>query len=390
MPVLVEQDTERAAVVTGLLPDGAHVVNTFQQLDAWLHNHPEEYVVVLGPDVALREASTLADKLRETHPSAGVVLVRRELSTDVFGAAMQAGIPAVVAEGDTAALQSSVGRARVTWEAIHGPTSTIGGAGGKVVTIFSPKGGVGKTTIAVNLGLALASSGGSRVCILDLDLAFGDVAITLQLIPERTIDEAVGAGASLDYALLQRLLTRYSENVMVLAAPTMPDAKDRIPAALVRQVIAVLRQHFDYVVIDTSPGFDEPVLQAFDETDELILVATLDVPTVKNMKMALETLDMLDLVKQNRHLVLNRADDEVGLSPHNVESILKLPVATAIPSDMAVASATNHGRPIVLAHPEHRVSLAMRNLAARVSGGQIAPVVAPRRGLFGRNKRNGT
>lgn len=389
MPVLVEQDDKRAVALTALLPDGAHLVSTIDVLDGWLRNRPDEYVVVLGPDVTLRQATDLAARLRDSHPSAGIVLIRNELTTSVFESAMNAGIPSVVAEADGDSLRAAVARARQTWEAIHGPAAGTGGAGGKVITVFSPKGGVGKTTMAVNLALALGTEPTTQVCILDLDLAFGDVAITLQLIPEHTIDEAIGSESTLDYAYLQRLLTSYSENVRVLAAPTVPDAKDRITSSLIRRVITTLRRHFDYILIDTSPGFEEVVLQAFDETDEIVLVATLDVPTVKNMKMALETLDLLDLLKQRRHLVLNRADDDVGLSPHNVETILKLPLAATIPSDMAVASATNHGHPIVLAHPQSPVAKSIYDLAARLSGTESESRATSRRGLFGRNKRSG-
>ncbi|MGN6252340.1 MAG: AAA family ATPase [Marmoricola sp.] len=389
MPVLIEQDARRAAAITALLPDGAHVVADAAELAAWLQGRPDEYVVLIGPDVTLREAAATADALRRSHPSASVVLVRRALDAETYRQVMAAGIPAAVGEGDATTLLASVQRARTTWEAIHGPTPDLGGAGGRVITVFSPKGGVGKTTMAVSLALALGT-GRTRVCVVDLDLAFGDVAITLQLIPERTILEAVDADSGLDFALLQDLLTRHSETLSILAAPTSPDARDRIPAATVQRILSTLRRHFDYVVVDTSPGFDEPVLQALDVTDELVLVATLDVPTIKNTKMALETLDLLDLLKNNRHLVLNRADDEVGLSAHNVESILKLPVTVAIPSDIAVATATNHGRPIVAALPDHRVSQAVRRLASQLAGraveGDDAPAPA-RRGRFGRGRR---
>lgn len=386
MPVLLESDQASAAAHAALLPDGADIVDTTEALEKRLHSRPDEYAVVVGPGTPLRDAGLIAEKLRETHPSAGVILIRRDADTQVYQDAMRLGIPAVVAEGDALSLGEAVGRIRTTWEAIHGPLN--GSANGRVITVFSPKGGTGKTTVSVNLAACLARDPKVHVCIVDLDLAFGDVAITLQLIPEHTIEEAVGSESSLDYALLQKLLTRYSDNISVLAAPTSPDAKDRIKPELVGRTLATLRKHFEYVIVDTAPGFDDQVLQAFDATDELIVLATLDVPTVKNTKMAMETLDLLDIVKENRRLVLNRADDEVGLTAQNVESILRLPVAVAIPSDTAVAIATNHGRPLSISHPDHRVSREIAALAAITSDG-AADVANTKRGLFGRSKRAG-
>lgn len=391
MPVLVEGDPTRAGTISAGMPTGSHVVGSVDQLDNWLGNRKQEYAVVLGPEVDFGEAAKLADRLRRSHPSTGIVLVRRELNTDVFSGAVAAGIAAVVEYGDTTSLSQSVDRFRDTWEALHGPAQAGGARNGKVLTIFSPKGGVGKTTLAVNLGLALAQGGSARVCVVDLDLAFGDVAITLQLVPDHTITEAIGLEDHLDYALLETLLTRHEASLMILAAPTQPDIKDRMPASLVRSVLRTLREHFDFVVVDTSPAFDDHVLLAFDETDECILMATLDVPTVKNVKMAIDTLNALNLVPGNRHLVLNRADEEVGLSAKNVESILGMRVDTALPTAVAVANATNHGRPIVLSKPDHPVSRAIRQLAER-----FAPIArpqassadtAPRRGLFGRSKK---
>jgi pilus assembly protein CpaE len=336
------------------------------------------------------EAAKLADRLRRTHPSTGIVLVRPELTTDIFSGALAAGIGAVVTYGDSTSLSQFVDRFRDTWEALHGPAQHAAAGPGKVITIFSPKGGVGKTTLAVNLGLALAGGGAARVCVVDLDLAFGDVAITLQLVPEHTITEAIGLEDHLDFALLETLLTRHEASLTILAAPTQPDIKDRLPASLVRSVLRTLRDHFDFVLVDTSPAFDDHVLQAFDETDECILVATLDVPTIKNVKMALDTLNALGLVPHSRRLLLNRADDEVGLTAKNVESILGMPVGATLPTAVAVANATNHGRPIVLSKPEHPVSKAIQSLASAYSPAPAADVPTPgpatKRGLFGRKK----
>ena len=302
---------------------------------------------------------------------------------------MSVGIGAVVAADDSVGVTAAVSRARTTWETINGPAAQAAERDGRVITVFSPKGGVGKTTMAVNLGMALGQAG-ADVCVVDLDLAFGDVAITMQLIPEHTIAEAADSEEHLDFAMLQTLLTRHPTSVMILAAPTHPEGRDRIAATLVRRVIQTLRRNFDFVVIDTPPGFDDQVLGAFDETDECIVVATLDVPTIKNTKVAMETLDLLRLVPNNRHLVLNRADEEVGLSLANVEEILGMKVAISLPSATAVASATNHGQPIVLSKPEHPVSKAINTLARQVGGDspalrQEAP--SAKRGLFGRQKK---
>jgi pilus assembly protein CpaE len=366
MPVLVENDAAWANALAAGLPSGTQVVASIAQLDNWLAKQGDEYAVVLGPNTSLTEAVDLAERLRYDYPTTGIVLLRHELTAAVFQTAMSAGIPAVVAANDVDGMAAAVERNRITWEAIRGPADSAGDRSGKVITVFSPKGGVGKTTVAVNLAVALSGTGAARVCLVDLDLAFGDVAITLQLIPEHTIAEAIDAEEHLDFSLLETLLTRH-ENCSILAAPTHPEGKDRISPALIRRVLRVLRRHFDYIIVDTSPSFDDQVLHAFDETDECILVATLDVPTVKNMKVAIETLDGLELVQGHRHLLLNRADDEVGLSPANVETLLKMPVATALPTALAVANATNHGRPIVLSRPDHPVSKALIKLAASLS-----------------------
>ena len=386
MPILVEPDSTTAGVLTSALPGGAQVVARPDEVEGWLSGRGE-YALVIGPTLDLGVATTLAEKVRSAHPAITVVLARLSLEPQVYAQAMQAGIGAVVAADDHTALNTAVARARSTWEAIHGPATAEGERDGKVFTVFSPKGGVGKTTMAVNLSVALANSG-MDVVVVDLDLAFGDVAITMQLIPEHTITDAAASEEDLDFSLLQKLLTRHQSGLTILAAPTHPEGRDLITASLARRVIQTLRRQFDYVVIDTPPGFDDQVLGAFDETDECIIVATLDVPTIKNTKVAIETLDLLNLVPTNRHLVLNRADEEVGLSKDNVEDILNMKIAVALPSSPAVASATNHGNPIVLSKPDHAVSKAIVELARKIAGEPLSAKSAEpaKRGLFGRKK----
>jgi pilus assembly protein CpaE len=386
MPILVEPESTTAGILISALPSGSPVVGRPDDVDGLLSGRGHS-AVVIGPTVEMATAGALAERIRVAHPATTVILIRHDLAPEVFAAAMAVGIGAVVAATDPAALGTALSRAKGTWETIHGPTDP-GDRDGRVITVFSPKGGVGKTTMAVNLSVALSRTR-AEVCVVDLDLAFGDVAITMQIIPEHTITEAAESAQDLDYTLLQKLLTRHESGITILAAPTHPEGRDLVTSAIARQVIQTLRRHFDYVVIDTPPGFDDQVLGALDETDECVIVATLDVPTIKNTKVALETLDLLRLVPNGRHLVLNRADEEVGLSLANVEEILGMKVDVSLPSSTAVASATNHGRPIVLAKPDHPVSKALNAFAQRLSGDSTKVLAdAPaKRGLFGRQKK---
>jgi pilus assembly protein CpaE len=166
---------------------------------------------------------------------------------------------------------------------------------------------------------------------------------------------------------------------MVLAAPSHPDVRDRVSATLVSRTLRELRELFDFVVVDTAPAFDEQTLTALDETDECVVVATLDVPTLKNVKVALETLEMLNIARGHRHLLLNRADDAVGLGPDKVESILGMGVTAQVATSMDIAAGTNSGRPIMASQPQHPSSTALRQLASQLTGEPVAPTRRHRR-----------
>jgi pilus assembly protein CpaE len=379
MPILVESSRSNADVLMSVTGSHSHVVSSLEELKNLLSESPDEYAIVLGASVDLEAAASLADTLRVTRPTISVILIRRRVDTRVLAEALRSGMREVVEERDLTGLGAAVSRAREVWLALSGGSAAATETSrGRLVTVFSPKGGVGKTTLAVNLSLALTQGGTKKVCVVDLDLAFGDVAITLQVFPARTIADAVHLESGLDFHVVEPLLTNYHDQLSALVAPVQPDAKDSIPPSLVGRILNLLKQQFDFVVVDTSPAFDEFVLQAFDETDDLLLVTTLDVPTLKNVKVAVETLDLLNFPKPRRHLVLNRADDKVGLTADKVESTLGMTISAAIPTSTQVAHATNSGEPILLAAPKHQVSQALNKLAATLSGSRVATVVAPR------------
>jgi pilus assembly protein CpaE len=151
-----------------------------------------------------------------------------------------------------------------------------------------------------------------------------------------------------------------------LVAPVQPDAKDSIPAALVTDLLDALAHRYDYVVVDTPPALDDPVLAAFDNSDVVLLLATLDIPALKNLKLTLETLQMIDFPADRRHVVLNRADSKVGLSVQDSEKTLKTHVAAQIPSSRDVPSSVNAGELIVQQNPKHPVSRAIHEIATRL------------------------
>jgi pilus assembly protein CpaE len=369
MPVVVDPDPMVVESLLASMPAGAHGVESVDRLNAWLSSHTDEYVVVLGPTLTDEESVLTCEALRTTAPAISTILAREQLHGDLLAAAMKAGARDVVYHTDAAALSEALGRAFELFVALRGPAGALHAS--KVIAVFSPKGGVGKTTIAVNLALALTEKGARRVCLVDLDLAFGDVAITMQLFPTHSIEQAIGSEDALDVELLDALLTRHQDSLMVLAAPPHPDTRERVTPLLVSRIIRTLRETFDYVVIDTAPAFDEQVLTALDETDEVVLVTTLDVPTLKNVKVAVETFDALHIARDNRHLVLNRADDEVGINADKVEGILGMSVDAQISSSLNIAAATNAGSPVIVSDPDHQLSTAVRQLASTLAGEMV-------------------
>ncbi|MBO0842979.1 MAG: AAA family ATPase [Nocardioides sp.] len=372
MPVIVDPDSTTARSLLGALPSGCQSVDTTERLLPWLAQHPEEYVVVLGPNISFGDGVTVCEALRISRPATSVVFVRPALDTGLLARAMQAGAREVVAMDDLHLVAGAVTRAHEFSQALRGPEALK--KSGQVISIFSPKGGVGKTTVAVNLALALSGKGARKVCLVDFDLAFGDVAITLQLFPSHTIEHAIGSEEDLDAALLSSLLTRYQDSLKVLAAPSHPDVRERITPLLISKVLRTLRTMYDYVIVDTAPAFDEPTLTALDETDECIVVATLDVPTLKNVKVALDTLEMLNVGRGHRYLLLNHADDAVGIGAEKVETILGMSVSSRISTSVDIAAATNAGTPIVAASPNHPSSSAFRSLSALLAGEPLTGV----------------
>jgi len=334
-------------------------------LEATLSSEPGHSVVVVGPNVLVDDALDFASSQRLARPYLSVVLVRLRVDSSLLKNALRAGVREVVKFDDLPALADAcrdleeLGR-RLRGAETEQPKRTSDVVG-QVITVFSAKGGCGKTTLATNLAAASAKAGRST-CLVDLDLTFGDVAISLQLKPAHTIGDAVALGR-LDESAVHALVTHHSDLLDALLAPVEPGVAENVSAALVGELIGALKQRYDVVVVDTPAAFSDQALAAFDATDDFLLVATLDVPAIKNLKLTLEMLQLLGYSRERWHVVLNRADAKVGLSVDDVQKMLNLPIAAQIPSSRAVPSAINRGVPLVYDAPGHDVSESIRRLA---------------------------
>jgi pilus assembly protein CpaE len=364
MAVLLTTDPAGSELVLAAIGVPAEVIRNVADLRDWMTAHPDEDLVVVGADIELNVALDMAAAERVAHPTTGVVLLRQRVDTGVLGQALRAGVRELVPADDLKGIGEASRRSLGLTRQMRNVGSGEGRATrhGAVITVFSAKGGCGKTTIATNLAAALAADGKRRVCLLDIDLAFGDVGVALQLHPTRTLSDAVGYD-HLDEVAIRSLAVNHSAGLDVILAPLEPGLADNIPASLVANLLQELRELYDFVVVDTPPAFSDHVLAAFDNTDYYILLATLDVPALKNLKITLETLDLLGYPSERWRVVLNRSDAKVGLSSDDVAKTLRTDIAAHVPSSRAVPASINRGRPIVLESPGHAVSGAIKRLA---------------------------
>jgi len=260
--------------------------------------------------------------------------------------------------------------------------------GGDMICVLGPKGGTGKTLTTANLSVSLAAQG-KRVVIVDLDLQFGDVGLAFGLLPENTIYDLARSSGAIDAEKAGDYLAVHETGVHVLLAPIRPDQAGVVTVDFLREVYKVLRSSFDYVIVDTPPGFTPEVIGAIDTASHLLVVGMLDALSLKNTKLGLETLGLMGHGGDHIRLVLNRADSHVGLNQEDVASIVGRKPDVMVPSNGSIARSVNQGMPISVADPKSEAAQAFRSLATIYTGGSTNGHPAHNgngRGLFGRRK----
>jgi pilus assembly protein CpaE len=261
-----------------------------------------------------------------------------------------------------AALHKAVARRR---RATSGPRLTQG----RMITVVGPKGGAGKTLVSANLAVGLAQAG-ERVVVVDLDLQFGDVGLTLGLPPSKTVYDLVTSGGGLDAEKLDDYLLAHESGARVLQAPARPDQAAYIDVPFLRQLFDVLRATEDWIVVDASPGFSAEVIAAIDAATDVCMVGTVDAAALKNTKLGLEALDLIGVEPEQLTLVLNRVDSRVGVSPEDAHAVNGRRADVLIPSHRDIARSSSEARPIILSQPRSQAGRALRGLVDSYMGAE--------------------
>ncbi|MBU1586801.1 MAG: AAA family ATPase [Actinobacteria bacterium] len=285
--------------------------------------------------------------------------------------AMRAGISDVLpTDVDLDAIQVMVARAHefsLDAANVARPAPSLRRLGpGRTIAVTSPKGGVGKTTVACNLAVGLALQQPGCVVLVDLDLQFGDVASTLGLQPTYFLEHALAKGAARDSVVLTTVLTRHHAGLLVLAAPESPATADGVTPAQIGHLLRQLADQYLYVIVDTSPGLLEHTLTALEEATDVVAVTSMDVSSVRGTRKQLDLLDELGLLPGSRQVVVNLGDRASGLTVRDIENALDVRVDLVVPRTRGAAVAGNTGETVMIASPRDRAARAFRRLVGRL------------------------
>ena len=268
---------------------------------------------------------------------------------------------------------------------------------GEIISIFSPKGGIGRTAIITNLAVAVKQISKKRVALVDGSLFFGDVGIMMDIRNTKTLNDLQGRIENLDTQLLQDVMLTHSSELKVLLAPAKPDQGELVTADELKKILKELKNNFDYIFVDTFPSLkEETQLSILDMSDLILTVMTLEMTAIKDVRLFLEVTEILEYPKDKIALILNRADSKHGLRAENIESTIGHKIAASISGGgPAVTLSINRGTPLVVDSPDNPFSKDIETLAHKIVDGVLSKkgeaagarkngkVKAKRGGLFG-------
>ncbi|MEY3029003.1 MAG: hypothetical protein RL198_400 [Actinomycetota bacterium] len=363
MPILLSKNPNsqsRIRLSTGI---EFSLVTSLRQLQQAVTADPNTQLILVDQDIDLGLACDIAESYRVQRPDIGVVVIREKVDLGLMRQALRSGVRELVQSSDAAALLAACKNSLE----ISGDIRRQSGIEavtkrGDVVLVYSAKGGCGKTTVSINLADSISRQRDMKVALIDLDLQFGDVAVALQLPQNRSISDAIGKG-KLDARDFEALMLPRTPSFHVLAAPPNPADVELISIELVENLIQLARENYDVVIVDSPPAFTEVILRVFDLADLFLILTTPDVPAVKNLKVAISTLDALGLPRERRLTVVNRANATAGLSQRDIEKLIGADIDFKIPESRQVAASTNLGKTVIAEGRANRAARAFRKLS---------------------------
>jgi len=342
-------------------------------------------VAVFGPGFASPIGFQHVHRVTSSHSMLGVVFAVYELSTDVLQQALRAGARDAVVIGGEASLNQSVDRvgellAGAATTRIQVPTTRTGEPG-RLISVFSTKGGVGKTCVAINVAASMAKRSSEPVVLVDGDLQFGDVSVMLGLQAQNNVLDAAAAVQYGDLELVQTLASKDSTTgLLVLPAPIESMPTDSLLPGEMVNICAALQGIAGHVVIDLPSVFNDYVLAVIEASDDVLLVGSMDIPSIKNLKIGMQQLDLQAIAGPKLKLVLNHANAKVKLDVKEIERVLGMSANFPIPDDLAVPISVNAGRPVVVDEPKSPVSRALDCIAESLLGPNTVQKKKGRRG----------
>jgi pilus assembly protein CpaE len=249
---------------------------------------------------------------------------------------------------------------------------------GKIITFFSPKGGVGRTTIATNLAVALHQTTQKPVVLVDGSLPFGDIAVILNMSPKaKTVADLIGSFETADSDVVESILVGHSTGIKVMLAPPTPESTELITGAHIKHVLEILRERYAYIVVDTWPSFQEQVITMLDVADVILTLMTLEITSLKNVRVFMEVVEKLGYDETKVQLVANRNDSSGGIKASDVEASLGRKIPHTIVSDgRTLVLAVNRGVPFVISHRDSQVAKDIFALAQKITAAEASAPAA--------------
>jgi pilus assembly protein CpaE len=339
-------------------------------------------IILLDINMPVLDGLKAAEEINLTHPDTAIIMMSVQGEQEYLKKSMYAGAKEYIVKPfssenliDTIIQVYEQEEKRKLYQDSHQQENKLKDDDpSQIITVFSTKGGVGKTTLAVNLAISIAKNSKKKVAVLDLDLQFGDIALMLNIQPKKTIYNLIEDIHSLNSEIIEDYLITHFSGIRVLCAPLKPEYADYINVNHIEKIIEILKERYSYVIMDTTQVFSDIILSTLDISDTVLFVSTMDLPTIKNVKLGLDVMESLNYPKEKIKLVLNKASELYGVKFNDIEEALQMEICTQIPEDnYTVTTYANKGFPFILARSEKKISKTIQTLADQLLGKEIQP-----------------